>query len=127
METLQEIKKQETEVFRRSGGMPTEFDGDLNDITRNKIYTFANENGGECCLGRVNLYSDNTILKMWSKDFMIYNFDYTFAIPKHDTQLETMIRERSNTPYTGTKNDYVLVNAIMGRIEELRGINLFWV
>lgn len=128
MHTLKELSTMTTNYLVHHGGWTTEFDKSINDISRAKIKAMNNEHG-QCFLGKVNLYDDER-----GKDYKlteykgqkIYNFDYAFCIPCHDSQLEEMITERDREPYTGSKNDSKRIDQIMNRIEELGGHNLVW-
>ena len=132
-ETMQELIKDELDIFRRAGGMgswPTEFDQDLNLITIEKIKLFSQlNNNGQCYLGKVNRYREDK-----GKPYLmpydgqqVYNFEYGFMIPVYDEKLSELIRDREHAEYTGTKEDYRRVTEIMDRIQALGGIHLFWV
>jgi len=136
---LRKVLKKENSYFFHSNGdgtsyfePPSEFDPSLNQVTLDKIYAFAKQYGGRCWLGAVNLYStdppDKPILKEYiCEDTGVYNFEYSFIIPQYDETLKQMIIDRANTPYTGTKDDSVLVEAIHNRVDELGGMYLHWV
>ena len=133
-EKMKALIKNELEIFKQArgmGGYPTEFDTEINDITVEKIKMFAalNNNGSGCYLGKINRYSEDK-----GKPYLVpydgqrvFNFEYGFMLPVYDEKLAEMIRDREHAEYTGTKADFVLIEAIMGRIQELGGIHLFWV
>ena len=128
MKTLKQCKQEKTEYLIQNEGMTSEFDMSINDISRNIIKAMKREQG-VCFLGNVNLYGDNRGKPFKLTEYTgqkIYNFVYDFCLPCHDTQIEKMITDRDQTQYTGTKDDCVMVSAIMNRIEQLNGINLLW-
>ena len=129
-EKFKELNRQEFSIFKRSSGLPTEFDTDMNDISRKKIEIFAAiHNNEKCYLGKVNRYSEdegNPGLVPYDGQ-QVFNFEYGFMIPAYDAKLINLIMDRDEAEYTGTKEDFVMVEAIMNRIAELGGINLFWV
>lgn len=129
MNAMQELNKRAFEYHKRNAdwGGTCEFDMEINDISRAKIKA-ASELWPEVWLGRVNIYKEHEaepILKKWGGE-LVYNFEYTFAVPVCDNELISMIIERKNAPYTGTSDDYKRVDAIFNRIEALNGINLSW-
>jgi hypothetical protein len=134
--SFDEIKKQERGYFLHPVGdgkfvydPPTEADQDLNDVTREKIAAYAREHGG-AWLGNVNLYKetiDKPIMVEYHDDMMVYNFQYHFVIPAYDAELERLIKERHETPYTGTAQDGELLDVIFARLDELGGETLNWV
>jgi hypothetical protein len=83
---------------------------------------------GAAWLGRVNLYKENPDQRiMWEWDETPHcSVAAVFVLPRYDEELERMIRERDETPYTGTAGDSKLVNAIFDRIEALGGQALIW-
>ena len=129
-EKFKELNRQEFSIFKRSSGLPTEFDTDMNDISRKKIEIFAAiHNNEKCYLGKVNRYSEDEgkpgLVPYDGQQ--VFNFEYGFMIPAYDAKLINLIMDRDEAEYTGTKEDFVMVEAIMNRIAELGGINLFWV
>jgi hypothetical protein len=128
---LQEIKQAGRTyhmTYAEEGGT-SEFDMSINDISRAKIAACA-EIWPEVWLGHVNLYGDDrhggkAIMQKWEGE-LVYNFEYAFAIPGHDAELEKLIRDRDDAEYTGTTDDYKRVDAIFARIETLGGETLSW-
>jgi len=135
-EIMQKLIKDELEIFKQArgmGGYPTEFDTEINDITVEKIKMFAvlNNNGlgSYCYLGKINRYSEDEgkpYLVAYDEQ-RVFNFEYAFMIPAYDEILIEKIRFRETDEYTGAKKDFILINGIMDRIQELGGIHLFWV
>ena len=56
----------------------------------------------------------------------MWNFSCAFVAPRHDEELERLIRERDDAPYTTTADDAVRVEAIMDRLYAVGGIYLRW-
>ena len=128
---LKELEKETFEILKNSGFCPSElYDMELNDITCAKIIAYdALYSDQKCYLGKVNRYSEDE-----GKPGLVpydgqrvFNFEYGFMIPCYDAKLINLIMDRDETEYTGTRDDFVMVEAIMDRIKELNGINLFWV
>lgn len=122
---MQDLMKKELEYFK-DGNQPTEFDTEINDISRAKINLMKGR--GEVWLGNINRYrkEDKPYLVQYAGE-TIYNFEYSFAIPCFDQELIDLIIKREKTPYKGVEKDAQLIIVIMDRIKELRGIHLFWV
>lgn len=128
---LQEIKAAANTyhmTYADEGGS-TEFDMSINDISRAKIQAVS-EIWPEVWLGHVNLYGKDrhggkAIMQKWEGE-LVYNFEYAFAVPGHDIELEKMIRERDDAEYTGTAADYKRIDVIFARIEALGGETLAW-
>ena len=84
---------------------------------------------GQAWLGKINLYSDDDrqrILWQYELGETVYNFGAAFVLPYYDAELERLIRERDQAPYTGARDDRVRVDAIMERIYAVGGVHLFW-
>jgi len=133
MTDTQAAKRAVTVAFMKSvyegDGWPVEADRDLNDANRALIAAMADERG-ECWLGKINLYGEERhgkapVLWKWDGD-LVYNFGCAFVVPAYDADLERLIRERDDAPYTGVAGDSVRVEAIMARIAALGGHNLLW-
>lgn len=144
MTTLSEATRRLTACFfqsvRHGGGYhPEEADPALNDANRDVILAMAAEHGGECWLGRVNLYHDlpedddgeheafhaDVLLWKWSGK-PVYNFGASFVVPRHDAELEQLIRDRDAADYTTTDADYERVSAIHEQIVAVGGVLLHW-
>lgn len=133
MQKLQVARRALTENFiraaREGDGWPGECDVDLNDACRALVQAFADEHG-EAWLGKINLYGDERhggapVLWKWDDD-VVLNFSCAFVCPKHDAELERLIRERDDATYTGTKEDAERVDRIMDRLAAVGGVHLFW-
>ncbi len=133
MTNTQEAKRAVTVAFMKSvyegGGWPVEADAALNDANRALIAAMAAEHG-ECWLGKVNLYGEERhgkapVLWKWDGD-IVYNFGCAFVVPVHDAELERLIRERDDAPYTGAAGDVPRIEAIMARVTALGGLHLLW-
>jgi hypothetical protein len=128
MATIEELtKEQDAEAEAWFYGELGEAHAPTNDRSREIVRLF-HERFGECWLGKVNIYKNMPIPPVWKYDpeEMLYNFGADFVLPCYDAELERMIMERHNTPYTGTKADFPLVDAIYNRIAELGGAELHW-
>jgi len=128
---LKELKQETIYILRSSNFSPSElYDMNLNCVTRQKIDAFADvHDNNKCYLGKVNRYSEDEGkpgLVPYDGQ-LVYNFEYGFMIPVYDAKLINLIMDRDEAEYTGTKEDFVIIGAIMDRIQELNGINLFWV
>jgi len=95
---------------------------EINHASREIIKEYA-LNFSRPCLVNVN-YKDEKDILIDARTVVWYNFCACAIIPKYDQELYNMIKDRINTPYTGTAADYPLVNAIFDRIEELGGTTL---
>lgn len=125
---LAELKKLQTEVFiqdYRDYGWPSEFTRSHNRISRGIIRAMLKENG-EAWLWNVNPYGDSEVVVRKYEKGMVYNFGASFVTPGYDPRLEQMIIDRLAAEYTGTKDDYTRVDAIMSRAEEVGAAQLIW-
>ena len=146
MTTLSEATQRLTACFfqsiRHSGGChPEEADPQLNEANQDVIQAMAAEHGGECWLGRVNLYRElpededddgehepfHADVAMWRwSGKPVCNFGASFVLPRHDAHLEQLIRQRDDADYTTTDADYERVSAIHERIVAAGGVLLHW-
>jgi hypothetical protein len=133
MTKTQEARAEHTVAFIRSvregEGWPVEADQNLNDSCRALISAMA-EDFGECWLGHINLYGADRhgakpYIWRWDESF-VYNFGCAFVIPHYDAELDRLIRERDDAPYTGAGADAVRIETIMERIAAVGGTHLFW-
>ena len=125
--TLEQCEKATYEYLRINEGQPTEFDMSINDISRRTVEAMHNEKGA-CWLGKINLYDEDEKpfkLVKWTPGTTVYNFQYCFVLPEHDTKIEDMINDRDQTPYN-TKVIYDKGCAIIERVHELGGTLLNW-
>ena len=100
----------------------------VNDASRAMVCA-VHEDHGQTWLGKINLHSDDDRRRiMWrhEPDETIFTFGAAFVVPCYDAELERLIRERDQAPYTGTRDDRVRVDAIMERIDAVGGVHLFW-
>jgi len=128
---LKVLKAETFEILKNSSFCPSElYDMKLNDVSRQAIVAYANIHKDKTCyLGKVNRYSEDKG-KPGLVPYVgqrVFNFEYYFMIPCYDAKLINLIMDRDESEYTGTKEDFVMVDTIMDRIQELNGINLFWV
>lgn len=133
MTNTEEAKRAVTVAFMKSvyegDGWPVEADEVLNDANRSLIAAMAAEHG-ECWLGKVNLYGEERhgkapVLWKWDGD-IVCNFGCAFVVPAYDAELERLIRERDDAPYTGAAGDVPRIEAIMARVTALGGLHLLW-
>jgi hypothetical protein len=127
-DTIKDLNKETYEYLKCNEGWPSEFDMSINDISRRMIQAVKDQYD-QAWLGCVNLYEDDRKKEYNLTEYTgqkIYNFEYTFVVPCNDQGLVDLIVKRDRTPYTGTKDDRVLVDQIMGRIESLNGQHLIW-
>jgi hypothetical protein len=131
--SIQEAKASHTKAFFESvkmgEGWPVEADDNLNDACRRLVQAIADDNG-EAWLGRINLYGSErhgASPYMWKWDgSLVRNFSCAFVLPAFDAELERLIKERDDAPYTTTAADAVLVEAIIERVTAVGGHHLFW-
>lgn len=111
--------------LKHEGCLP-EADRRTNQLSRAIIRAYLSN--GSAWVGNINRYSDmkNDPYLAEYKSGMVYNFQYSFVAPEYDQTLVDMIYNREHSEYTGTRNDYKLVEAIMARIDQLGGQHLFW-
>jgi len=122
------VIQQENDVFRATQGMPTEWDQHLNGITRRKIHWYAKVHGGACYIIKINRYKHT---EPWFRPYapgdMVYNFGGSHIVPTKDAELERLLQEREDAPYTGGNVDMGRITAIFDRVKELGGEALHWV
>lgn len=108
------------------GDPETETMESVNDFSRAVIATFVTEHG-EGWLGMINLHGDmKAELRRYDPEDSGRCPGAAFIIPCYDEDLVRMIQARHDTPYTGTANDYKLVCEIVDRIDEIGGVQLYW-
>jgi hypothetical protein len=130
--TLKELEADTLNYMRkhRNTGGASEFDTTINNISRAKIKAF-NKLAGECWLLKINRYSEEekaqpVLIKY--KGQKIFNFGYSAAIPCYDQVIIDMLldyEKPTDKPFNG-KDTMSKINAITKRIDELKGIFLFW-
>jgi len=133
MTKTQEARAEHTVAFVKSilegDGWPVEADERLNDSCRGVIEAMAEELG-ECWLGSINLYGEERhgakpYIWKWTGD-LVRNFECSFVVPAYDAELERLIRERDDAPYTGARDDAARIGVIMDRIAAVGGAHLYW-
>lgn len=100
---------------------------DLNG-EQQRIIEAMQKKHGEAWLGNINLYkATRRNPPIWKWDgWSVHTFGAAFVIPQFDAELERLILERDNTPWTGTAQDAPLVSAIIDQVYELGGQCLVW-
>lgn len=125
MKTLEDIIAIENNYIRQCGGLLNikEADENQNTISRCKIRAFKNK-FGKCFLGKINRRENKPVLREYRRG-KIYNFDCDFVIPEYDTELEKMIKEYNNKPYS--RELIKDIERIHNKIAELNGLIILWV
>jgi len=102
----------------------SEFNRTHNRISRAKVRAMLRENGS------VFIWDCNPFEKtavVWEyKRGMVYNFDGSFITPQYDIDLEWMMRDRLESPYTGATDDFTRINAIFDKADEMGMTHLTW-
>ncbi len=91
---LEDIIALETQYIQRFGNIISipEADSYWNDLQRRKIETF-HDKYGEAWLGEINRTKEHGDTWLVSfKGQKIFNFEYTFVIPKYDMRLLAMLQ-----------------------------------
>lgn len=126
---LEALQSASTRYLQENEWQTSEFDNSINDISRLKIQT-AFVSWGEVWLGKFNLYGDERKqeykLVRYDEDMPIYNFSYSFILPRYDEIIEASIDARDKSEYKGAKIDMVAVDTIQTHINAEQGISLFW-
>lgn len=128
---LKEVLEKETAWIKSMGGFwaVTEGDWKQNKFSRSIVRAYRREHG-QAWLGKINLYGEERHKDYHLTEYkkgMVFNFEYSFAVPCKDAELERLIIERDNAAYEGTASDIPMVERIMTRITELGGVHLRWV
>ena len=100
----------------------------VNDASRAMVCA-VQEDHGQAWLGKINLHSDDDRRRiMWrhEPDETIFTFDAAFVLPCYDAELERLIRERDEAPYTGTRDDAKRIDPILQRIVAIGSVHLSW-
>jgi hypothetical protein len=121
------LKKFERAV-RDGDGWPGEADSDLNDANRSLVHAVKAETG-EAWLGEINGYRRPDWRPLWRwEGEAVLNFSCSFIVSQYDAELEKLLRERADVPADqwNSRDDYVRIERIFTRIDELGGHHLFW-
>jgi hypothetical protein len=121
---LEGVLKKEGEYFKMHGGL-TEFDMSINQIQRDKIAAYWKLHPN-AHVGLVNRHDRTKNFMQKYNGEKVYNFQWEFIIPQHDTELLKLLLAREQAPYTGTKEDIERLKPIWARIEQLGGLYLVW-
>ena len=100
----------------------------VNDASRAMVHAMLQDHG-QAWLGKINLHSDDDRRRiMWQHepDETIFTFGAAFVLPCYDAELERLIRERDEAPYTGTRDDAKRIDPILQRIVAIGGVHLSW-
>jgi len=99
----------------------------LNERSGLLVEAYRNEHG-EAWLGKINLYeNDRGKPVMWQWDGSpVSAFVAVFVAPRYDAELVQMVTERDAAPYTGTRDDSVLVDRIFERLDAIGARSLIW-
>ena len=110
-------------VREADGCWPTDTTPELDRATRDLVEAFRVAGNGTCVLGRVNLCERLTVpMVEHTEPTELYTpVGWSFVLLRWDERLRQMILDRHKTPYIGTRDDRVRVNAIFDRVEELGG------
>jgi len=102
--------------------------GAVNGETNLAIEDFVQARNDVAWLGKVNLYTmeETGDLHPYSPDEDLLNFSCDFILPVYDVELERLIKERKNIPYTTAMDDYRRITRIFSRVKALGGIILHW-
>lgn len=122
-ETLSEVIHP---YLAREGCLPESSD-EINDLSRDLIHATQVKHG-QAWLWSVNPWSKeiaDTARKVKDGENVL-NFDGSFVTGSYDEKLHALMIDRLETPYTGTKDDMALINAIYSRLEEIKGKVLVW-
>ena len=115
--------------MRESDGLtPMEADGRLNDASR-RVVAAMHEQHGQAYLGLINRTPGERLqrLPVWRWDGEeVLNFEAAFVLPAFDVLLCELIDRRERRTTGSVRDDAVLVDGIMKRIQELGGEMLVW-
>lgn len=128
MKTLTELNKATTEYIQKywEVGGASEFDNSINEISRQKIYVFAKQNGGKCWLYQINPWDDSAFFKRYTLGQKVYNFAFSIATAKRNHLIINTIKERIKPGEYDSKKNMKEVDIIFNEVERAGGIILFW-
>lgn len=111
--------------LREGGGTPVEADADLNRASVVLVHAM-HEAHGQAWLGKVNdKGAEAPRIRRWVENEPIYCFGADFVLPAHDLELERLLLERDEAPWTA-REDYARIQVITERIRAVGGQNLVW-
>lgn len=128
--TPDELDKEALDYFyrHRENGSSSEFDPSINDISRARIAAYYKQHG-QCFLIKINDYNcDRRNPQITYTPYtgqLIYNFEFSLALPVEDEQLRELIVEQ-NREHPTLSGLTERVKAIFERVEVLHGITLHW-
>lgn len=126
METVEDVTKEIHEFVKNRGGWIelTEFDQEINGLSRRLIAALYNQHG-ETWLGIFNQYPPHktVVLQKYDPEITVLNFACDFAIPHYDAEIVNMI-EMYNRPDAWDAG-YWLKMAIE-RVKDLGGVYAHW-
>lgn len=114
-----DLNNEYLKAIRAGDGLsPAEAYDDLNDASRAVIESVQRQHG-EAWL--VTIGRPVIVKAIFSgNDYNLYNFCANAVIPKHDDELEQMLRE-----YNTTGKSFI-INKVIDRIGDLGGVTLAW-
>ena len=113
-------------IGANDGSSPCEADPNVNDAARGLVEAVLREHGS-AWLGVVNRSRDDRRPWIWAWDGQrVENFGADFVLPACDAELERLLRERDEAPYTGVAEDSRRVEGILSRIGVVGGFSLVW-
>ncbi len=119
------LSKELQRAFREGDGCLPESDAGVNRAS-GRVVLAMHEEYGVAWIGQCNP-PDSDITKVLTKyDPNDGLCGGSFVVPARDGELERLMVERLEAPYTGTKDDFQRIAAIFDRVEQLRGEQLFW-
>lgn len=131
-EVTADINEKVKHYFAINGGMPTEFDMSINDMSRD-IIRRLDEVYGKCYLIKLNLYGDesgdrNAISQQYQvgETYNAFNFCAAFASPMITDEIIDLIHLRDTSEYRGPSQDRVVVESIFSTLEALGAQSLHW-
>ena len=104
-----------------------EADENLNDASRAAIEACYQEHG-QAFLWIINQWTNvpRPVVSLYNPNSPIFNFSYHAVSSEADPELEHLIEQRNDAPYTGTRDDAQRVKAIIKRLEAIGGTMLHW-
>lgn len=127
--TVKELMRKQNAYVVNCGGWLglSESDVDYNNLNRDIISAFKNENK-HCYIGNINFYGQTREYiingeKSCYNEYVgqkVYNFGCDFIVPKADEKLAQLIKKWN------IDGDISLIDDILNRINEINGIHFIW-